>query len=87
MSESDSTHVGGVQGEDPAHRGGTIGSGLEPDESTEGALMADEARRAAPDANAAEDARGRTAAEAVGSTTHEGLVEPDGVDADESADR
>lgn len=84
MSESDSTHVGGIQSDDPARRGGTIGSGLEPDESTEGALMADEATSSG---NADEDARGRRAAGAVGSTTHEGLVEPDGVDADSSADR
>ncbi len=80
MTESDSTHIGGLADSDPARRGGTIGAGLVPDEATEGAA----AQQAAA---ADEDTRARTAADAVASTTREGLVEPDGVDADESADR
>jgi hypothetical protein len=51
-------------GSDPTARGGTIGSGLVPEESVEGAA--------------------ETAAHSVGATPHEGLVEPGGVDTEET---
>ncbi len=79
MTEADSTHIGGRPEQDPARRGGTIGAGLVPDEAVEGAMTAQVAED--------EQARGRTAAAAVGSTASEGLVEPDGVASDGSTDR
>jgi len=51
-------------GSDPARRGGTIGAGLEPEESIEGAAEA--------------------AAHSAGRQPHEGLVEPGGVDTEET---
>ena len=51
-------------GSDPARRGGTIGAGLEPEESIEGAA--------------------ETAAHTTGRQPHEGLVEPSGVDTEET---
>jgi hypothetical protein len=51
-------------GADPARRGGTIGSGLVPEESVEGAAEA--------------------AAHAVGPQPDEGLVQPGGVDTEET---
>jgi hypothetical protein len=51
-------------GADPAERGGTIGSGLVPEVSVEGAA--------------------ETAAHSVGRQPHEGLVEPGGVDTEET---
>jgi len=51
-------------GSDPARRGGTIGAGLEPEESIEGAA--------------------ETAAHSAGQQPHEGLVEPGGVDTEET---
>ena len=51
-------------GSDPARRGGTIGAGLEPEETVEGAA--------------------ETAAHAGARQPHEGLVEPGGVDTEET---
>jgi hypothetical protein len=51
-------------GADPANRGGTIGSGLVPEEAVEGAA--------------------ETAAHSVGAQPDEGLVEPGGVDTEET---
>jgi hypothetical protein len=51
-------------GSDPATRGGTIGAGLVPEESVEGAAEA--------------------AAHSVGPQPDEGLVEPGGVDTEET---
>jgi hypothetical protein len=67
MSEN-SAHSGPAPasgpGSDPAARGATIGSGLVPEESVEGAA--------------------ESAAHAVGPAPHEGLVEPGGVDTEET---
>ena len=52
------------RGADPARRGGTIGAGLVPEESVEGAA--------------------ETAAHAVSPQPDEGLVEPGGVDTEET---
>ena len=52
------------RGSDPAARGGTIGSGMVPEESVEGAAEA--------------------AAHTVGPQPHEGLVEPGGIDTEET---
>jgi hypothetical protein len=59
----DSAHLGSAQG-DPAHRGGTIGAGLVPDEVVEG--------------------RAEAAAHAAGDQPDEGLVEPGGVNTEET---
>jgi len=64
----DNAHSAGVPltgpGADPAHRGGTIGAGLVPEESVEGAA--------------------ETAAHSVGPQPDEGLVQPGGVDTEET---
>jgi len=52
------------RGADPASRGGTIGSGLVPEESVEGAA--------------------ETAARAAGPQPDEGLLEPGGIDTEET---
>lgn len=59
------TAPGSGPGADPAQRGGTIGSGMLPEEVVEG--------------------RAETAAHAVGPQPDEGLVEPGGVDTEETA--
>ena len=58
------TSPGSGPGSDPAERGGTIGSGLVPEEAVEGAA--------------------ETAAHSVGPQPDEGLVEPGGVDTEET---
>lgn len=64
------------RGADPANRGGTIGAGLEPEESVEGA-----AQQAAQEA-AQEGAQ--SSAHAAGPQPDEGLVEPGGVDTEQT---
>lgn len=67
MTEQSAHSTGGPlygEGADPARRGGTIGSGLVPEESVEGAAEA--------------------AAHAVGPQPDEGLVQPGGVDTEET---
>ena len=64
MTEESAHSVTASRDSDPARRGATIGAGLEPEESVEGAA--------------------ETAAHTSGQP-HEGLVEPGGVDTEETA--